>query len=307
MKNITKFLPYTAGYIDGDGCFYIGITIQKPKMITVYEYSIQVLSVKKPVLDKFCSEFGGYIRKKPDKPRHRTAHCWIIKGQTAAKLAAQIYPFLVDKKEQCEMFIEYSDSIYGNNFKTVERSRIKRRKELIKLIREERNMNNLVTEEFVRDLKNRIHTITPIEDDYPYLAGLIDAEGCFQARKWKPKNRPNDVYAISLQIGNTRIPILPWLMERFGGNASFSPAKGNRKASVIWTIEAAALYKILPKIRPFLINKQEVCDKLIEFQKTILPNGGDRHSELFRALFEKRREVRERIIKEIHKLNSKGK
>ena len=49
-----------------------------------------------------------------------------------------------------------------------------------------------------------------------------------------------------------------------------------------------------------------ICDKLIEFQETILPNGGDRHSELFRALFEKRQEVRERIVQEIHQLNHKG-
>lgn len=167
-------------------------------------------------------------------------------------------------------------------------------------------MANLITREDIENAKKESLTITPSETDWPYLAGLIDSEGCFRIRKWKPKNRPNYVYNIELEIGNTKLPILPWLIKRFGGTISFIEAKPKRRAIGRWSLSAAKLYEILPKIKPFLRSKKEVCDKLIEFQETILPNGGDRHSELFRALFEKRQEVREKIIKEVHQLNHKG-
>lgn len=304
MNNITNIFAYTAGYMDGDGCFYIGK--YKQKHCVVYEYSIQSVSVKKPVLDLFKETFGGSIRRRPFKIKHRDAFCWTIKNKDAVRLSLNIFHFLIDKREQCAMFISFTQLISHNKFRTVDKDLIQRRDELINNIRADRHMNNLINKEAIEELKNKQHTITPSEIDYPYLAGLIDSEGCFRIKKWKPKNRPNTVYNISLEIGNTKFPILPWLIERFGGSICYIPAKTNKKASAIWTLSAAALYEILPKIRPFLTTKQEICDKLIEFQKTILPNGGDRHSELFRALFEKRRKIREIIIEEVHKFNLKG-
>jgi len=306
MKNITNLFPYIAGYIDSDGCLYIGKTIQKPKMITVFEYSIQICSVKREVLDTFENAFGGSTRKKPFKERHRDAFCWTIKGIKAVQLIKQIIHFMIDKKHQGKLFIQFSQLIYGNNFKTVENSLLNKRDRIIKDIRKDKHMNNLINKESIDSLKEISKTVIPSKNDYPYLAGLIDSEGCFRIKKWKPKKKPNHVYNITLEIGNTKLPIMPWLVERFGGSVVFIPGKKNKKASATWTLSAAALYQILPKIRNYLRNKQIVCDKLIEFQKTILPNGGDRHSELFRALFEKRREIRERIVDEVHKFNLKG-
>lgn len=297
---------YAAGYVDGDGCIYLGKYIQKPKMIVVYEYSVQIVSVKKPVLDFFKNTFGGTIRKKPWKKNHRTAYCWTIKGRPSAYFIQAIHLFLIDKNKQANMMLYFGSLIAHNEFKRVDQTKINEREKLIKDIRKERHMNDHITKEVVEGLKNKQFTVTPTDIDYPYLAGLIDSEGCFRIKKWKPKNRTNHVYNITVEIGNTKLPILPWLVERFGGSVVFIAPKSNKKASATWTLSAAALYEILPKIRPFLMNKQEVCDKLIEFQKTILPNGGDRHSELFRALFEKRREIRERIIQEVHEFNLKG-
>lgn len=295
---------YIAGYIDGDGCIYIGTF--KQKTITVYEFSLQIVSVKEPVLHVFKNAFGGVIRKKPIKEKHRDAYCWTIKGPHAIQLITQVTNYVVEKKYQCELFVQFTEIIKPNNFRTIANKIIDKRKELINQMREEKHMNNHVTRESIEQLKNEKFTITPSETDYPYLAGLIDSEGCFRIKKWKPKNKPNYVYNITVEIGNTKLPIMPWLVKRFGGSVTFIEAKGIKKASATWTLSAAALYEILPNIRPFLRSKKEVCDLLIEFQQTILPNGGDRHSELFRALFEKRIEVRERIVAQVHQFNHKG-
>ncbi|MDQ1328103.1 MAG: 2 protein, partial [Candidatus Poribacteria bacterium] len=303
ITNNPNIRAYTAGYIDGDGCIYLGKFIQKPKLITVYEYSIQIVSVKREVLDWLQGIYGGSVKKKPFKEKHRDTFCLTVKGRESAYLAQAIQFFLVEKKDQCSMLVQFSWLIHCNQFKPVDQNLLNKREELINNIRKDKHMNNLITKESIDSLTDRKLTVTPCEEDYAYLAGLIDSEGCFRIKKWKPKNKPNHAYNISVEIGNTKLPILPWLVERFGGSVVFIPAKTNKRSSATWTLSAAALYEILPKIGLFLTSKKEVCDKLIEFQKTILPNGGDRHSELFRALFEKRMKIRERIINEVHKFN----
>ena len=104
---------YAAGYIDGDGCIYLGKTIQKSK-ITVYEYSIQVVSVKRDVLQLFKDTYGGFIRKKPFKPNHRDAYCWTIKGRESAYVAQAIQSHIVEKREQCFMLVQFSALINCN-------------------------------------------------------------------------------------------------------------------------------------------------------------------------------------------------
>lgn len=111
ITNNPKIRAYTAGYIDGDGCIYLGKYTQKPQLITVYEYSIQIVSVKREVLDLFQGIYGGSVRKKPFKKRHRDAFCLTIKGRESAYLAQAIQLFLVEKKDQCCFFLQFSSLI----------------------------------------------------------------------------------------------------------------------------------------------------------------------------------------------------
>lgn len=305
MNDKIDSLAYCAGYIDGDGCFYVGKTLQKKTNTIVYEYSIQIISIKREVLDIFCSYFGGFVRQKTKRIKHKIPYQWTIKGKNALQLAIIISDILVDKKIACSLFIDMSKTIFPNAGKKVSDQLINERDEIINKIRKDREMHD-ITKEQIDDLKNRKNIIEPTPRDYAYLAGLIDSEGCFRVKHWLPKNKPNHVYTIHLEIGNTKLPIMPWLIERFGGGITFVPAKPNKKSCAIWSLSSKALYQILPKIYPFLTNKKAVCEKLIEFQQTILPNGGDRHSELFNALFTKNRELRDKIVSEIHQLNLKG-
>lgn len=297
---------YSAGYLDGDGCFYLGKFFQGKNRITVYEYSIQVLSVKPDVLEFFKKNLGGAIRKKEKRALHRVPYCWTLKGFDALVVAQLLQPYLVDKFKSCQFFIKFADTIRPNKGIKVSDEIIDKRENIIKEIRRERHMEGFVTKEELNSIKASIERINPMPRDYAYLAGLIDSEGCFRIKHWKPKNRPNQVYNISLEIGNTKLAIIPWLLERFGGNVSYVPARPKKKAVAIWCLSSKSLSEILPKIYPFLQNKKDVCEKLIEFHETILPNGGDRHSELFNALFEKKRRIRDSIIEEVHKLNATG-
>ena len=305
MKNNIKKIIYTAGYLDGDGCFYSGQYFQGKSNVIVYEYSIQVVSVKIESLEFFKKNFGGYIIQKPRRINHKQPYCWTIKNKECVKLAKSVEPYLRDKRIQCQFQIKLAQTIVPNCGITISPDIIQQRQEFMVQIKYNKHMDELVTKEKIDQLKD-IETIKPEDLDYPYLAGLIDSEGCFRIKKWKPKDKPNYVYAISLEIGNRRFPIFEFLMERFGGNIIFISPRANKNSSATWSISAFALSQLIPKILPYLIIKKQTAEKIMEFYNTTLSNGGDRHSEKFKALYAENIIIRERIVQEIHNLNLKG-
>lgn len=294
---------YLAGYIDGDGCIYLGTSLQKPKNILVFEYSLQILSVDIDMLNTFLC-YGGFIRKKPKKARHKEAYVWTLKK--CKECISNVYPYLIDKKSQAKYFFKLMDSIASTNYQKVPENIINYRRSLISKNRIEK-MSQFVTKEKIDSIKNIKPSIKPTKEDFAYLAGFIEAEGTFRVKHWKPKNRPNEIYNISLEIGNTRFLVFPWLMDRFGGNITYVPAKEKRRAVAIWSIQSESLNLIIENIYPFLrTRKKLVCEQLMEFSKTVLPNGGDRHSDSFKERMKSIITKRKSIIENIHILNKKG-
>lgn len=305
---ITDFdRAYAAGYIDGDGCFYLGAYMSTKSMI--YEYSVQVPSTKKESVDWLKEKFGGSIRTISDSREIRkTIHHWKLSGKKSIEFVKQIQPFIVAKQVESQIYIEYGLNVVRNNFQPLTDDTIEHRMDLIKNIRKEKHEWNQITkDEFTSKWKTITPSIEITDIDIAYFAGLIDSEGCFRVKKWKPQKKPNNVYMISLEIGNTQKLFFEWILNRFGGSISFLTAKAkNRKNSVTWSLGAKKLNVLALRIVRFLIIKQPVCKKIIEFQQTMIPNGGDRHSDTFKNMYQKVISKREKIISEIHILNKKG-
>lgn len=302
-------LIYAAAYIEGDGCFRLNTYfIDK---IKVYERSITITSVCEETILYFLKTFGGYTGIAPFKERHKKAYVWTIKGNKAFFLAKKLFPYFVSKKIECSIFIDLCKTIIPNDFKKICNETIETRNDLLKQFKIERHESSLVTKHGIENLYDFKKTIIPTHNDYIFLAGLADSEGCFRisSRHRNRNNKREKIYNTTFEIGNTKIEIIKWCVERFGGSIVFVPAqkrnKGRRNFAT-WGIHAKSLFPILSNIRPFLKNKKSVCEELIKFQQTILPNGGDRHSESFRKDFLCRVAEREKIIVNVHKLNKRG-
>lgn len=69
---------------------------------------------------------------------------------------------------------------------------------------------------------------------------------------------------------------------------------------------SSQLRTFIHDIEKYLIIKKAVCNKIIEFDQTIISNGGDRHSEAFKNSFRDVITKREIIFAEIQVLNTKG-
>jgi hypothetical protein len=299
-------LIYMAGYIDGDGCFRANITTQKQSAI-VYERSITITSVKEEPIIFFKNLVGGYISTDQKEGNRRRIYVWTVKNQDALNTAYEILPFLILKKDLCKFFIKYCNTIFPKKTQKLDISILEIRNSLIKQIKNEIHSVGLIDKNSIDEIKLKGKILEPSEEDFIYLAGMIDSEGCFRVSKRFRKPTNIWIYNTCLEIGNTRIGILKWLYERFGGSLTYIHSRGiNKKNSITWSCHSQILYPILFKVVKYLINKKEVCNELIKFQGTILKNGGDRHSASHKETYKAICQERELIIDRIHKLNRKG-
>lgn len=305
FMNEEQQLRYLAGYIDGDGCFRANITSKKSGIV-VYERSITVSSVKEDPIAIFKKTFGGFVYEEQKPGNRRKTYTWTVKGNTALLVAKRIKDFLIIKKNQCSNFIEYCENISFNSFKKVDLEILKKRNFLINSIRQDIHEFDLIEKIKIGNIKNSTNFIEPVSEDYIYLAGLIDAEGCFRVSKRFRKSSNSNIYNTVLEIGNTKITIIEWLYKRFKGSISYIKGSFDKKNSATWSIHSKSLYPIIINVIDYLINKKEVCFELIKFQQTILKNGGRRSSFSFKENYKVICQQRELIIEKIHALNHKG-
>lgn len=300
MINNTDF-AYFAGYIDGDGCFYIGKTTNKKTKRVRYQAMLVISSTNRNVLKYFVSIHGGSLRLADNRIKHpgqKPQYQMTIKNKKALEITKNIRLYLVEKAPQAYEFISFiekpHDSTRDINI------------EFMQKLKHEFQFVYRVHKELF--LKESYYEPT-IEADFAYLAGFIDAECCLSVSSYRPKNGPNKTYKIYLACNNTKWPVFKWLVHRFGGSLQFVDRKKKNPAhhdQLQWRLSGNALSNILPSIHKYLIHKKPVCEELMKFYATTLSNGGARHTEKFRTNYATIIEERERIIHNIRNLNKKG-
>ena len=135
-------LAYTAGYIDGDGCFYIGKNIKPIK----YRRALIVSSSDKTICDFFKNEFGGncsYNKKSIRFPTHKPIAQWYIQGESSEKLTESLVPYLIEKKSDAQKFLKFFDA---NDRASKDL--------LIKETKKFRDEENLVTHDIIHKINN---------------------------------------------------------------------------------------------------------------------------------------------------------
>jgi len=99
---------YTAGIIDGEGY----IALLPFSNAKTYSPVVKVASVNKELTDFLTKNYGGfiYIREFKKSLNQRKAYCWEIKNiKHVRKFLGQTKDFLLLKKRQAELVIEYCD------------------------------------------------------------------------------------------------------------------------------------------------------------------------------------------------------
>lgn len=103
-------LRYLAGLIDGEGCVTIfrHRTVECREDHWTYRPLVQIGMIHKPLLYLICAEYGGkvHLKKAPDSTR-RSSATWSLRGGRCIELMKQIEPFLIVKKAEAQLLIQY--------------------------------------------------------------------------------------------------------------------------------------------------------------------------------------------------------
>lgn len=95
---------------------------------------------------------------------------------------------------------------------------------------------------------------------YPYLAGIIDGEGCIRIGR----NKGNGQYVYSICVGMVSKNVIELLRDTFGGTISEECVLG-RRSIWRWNLrKQQELLSCLEKIRPYLMVKGEQADLIVK-------------------------------------------
>lgn len=164
-------------------------------------------------------------------------------------------------------------------------------------------MNNNVLDE-IEHIKEEIGEIKKdmkINWDYAYIAGLMDADGCFCIRK------KVNVYQPVISINQTKIDSLYLIQKHFNSKISFRKpptTRKNRQPFYQINIQAKERKKFLEKIMPHLVIKQEQAENLLELD--IMIEERRKKGIIHRKLTTKELIIRENFYLRVKYLNAIG-
>lgn len=291
--NSSVDFAYAAGYIDGDGCFFIG----KIKTSPFYQDTFSIISTDFENIKWFKAHFDGNIHCKSSKQKNRLPSYHFVFSKKGYKDLSPIYIYLVEKKRQCDVFLNFRNPLFKSE-----------RDSLIESMNHLKNHSDNIRESIKENIEIVKNSTKPSISDYAYLAGFIDAECSFGVIKRKMPGTRNPLYRAQLQMSNTKSPIFYWISQRFGGQFHFDErSKRNPKwrNQMIWRISNAQLLPILENVHPFLKHKKPACEMLIDFQKTVLPRKGNpspsdpKYQDFYQSLLE----IKESIYQQIRHFN----
>ena len=110
---------YVAGFIDGEGCLRINRPrITKSGKIIQSTISISVSNTNYEILAILKEMYGGSLIKTNRGPRCKDCFIWHIEAKKAERVLIDIKDYLVIKRRQCEILMDFRTSLKNGNIMT---------------------------------------------------------------------------------------------------------------------------------------------------------------------------------------------
>jgi hypothetical protein len=112
--NYREKLAYLAGIIDGEGSLMLWMN-KKTKVRGQFNLRVNVSTTDKILMDWLFENFGGTIYEMNAPSRKAKSHwkqqwIWQVNRPQILQLLKEIYPFLIIKKERCEIAIKFRET-----------------------------------------------------------------------------------------------------------------------------------------------------------------------------------------------------
>jgi hypothetical protein len=141
----------------------------------------------------------------------------------------------------------------------------------------------------------------PEKVDWSYLAGLFDGEGTFSIYHHKGQSSsgsPYDSTALRIEVTNTKIELMEWLVQHFGGQY-YSHRRSNSKHCIAygWRPKGRSNgERLLLGLLPYLVIKKEQAKVALEYIR--LPHNNGFEPELAKK--------RQEMLTKMQSLNKRG-
>lgn len=261
-------LAYTAGYIDGDGCFYIGEIKTSP----FFQDTFSIISTHIDNIEWFKNRFDGNIQTKVSRQKNRVPSYHFVFNKKGYEDLENILPFLIEKRQECEIFLKFRNPIYKED-----------RNAFVKAMKILKNDTHLIPCSIKDKIESIRNTITPTEKDFAYLAGFIDAECSLDINRTIQKRGINYTYRAQLQCNNTKAPFFFWASQRFGGQFHFLDKSHikNCRNQMLWRIANLQIDPVLQGIHPFLVHKKPMCEQMIKLRQKVISKDFEGRTEIY--------------------------
>jgi hypothetical protein len=112
-------ISYVAGLFDGEG--YVRINRwEKPNSTHIrYNLVVGINMTYRPIIEMFGAEFGGGLHSNRYDLRsanQRCGFCWVVASRLAAAFLRKIQPFVIVKKDQVDLALEFQANVDGNPY-----------------------------------------------------------------------------------------------------------------------------------------------------------------------------------------------
>lgn len=265
------WLAYAAGYIDGDGCFYIGEIQTSP----FFQDTFSIISTHFDNIEWFNDHFEGTIQVKKTRQKNRIPSYHFVFSKEGYKFLPRIRPHLIEKTQECDVFLNFRNP----SFKASRASLIK----AMKILKEESNIVRVSLKQEIESIRN---TSIVTKMDYAYLAGFIDAECSLDINRVMQKRGKTPTYRAQLQCNNTKFPFFFWASKKFGGQFHFLDKSHlpNCRNQMLWRISNLQLDTILQGVYPFLVHKKPICEEMMKLREKVLSKDFSGREEIYQKV-----------------------
>lgn len=123
-------LYYTAGFLDGEGCFSVGKN---------WKVKVSCANTNRPIIEWLKNNFGGSVCKNGTRLRrknHRRIYSWSLVSRQAADFCRMVVPYLKEKTEQALLLIAIQQTMGIRNGKYVPLEIVEERNYLMNKVKE---------------------------------------------------------------------------------------------------------------------------------------------------------------------------
>lgn len=252
MKEHTK--AYTAGLMDAEGYLLIRRTRAKDTNYVSYSAVVKFTNTDRLIMKWMVETFGG-VYKREDRPNMAPIYRWFTQGaKHSAWFLSQILPYLVIKKEEANLLLEYYKM--DGEFNPSKREY---------MVLESHKLKDRSVETDTKKFSWKPNLINA------YYAGLMDGDGDILIKKRSPKSSKPEYWA-AVHLYNAYLPVIKGApLIYLGSFRERFPKIDNHSAGYVWQLNGKERIELfLLKILPYLFLKREQAKLVLNFVR--MPN-----------------------------------